>query len=372
MSISKTAFFLSLIFFLGCWDDSPPKVDPDPVDPVEKEVEPTKMIVNIDHLRMRTTPGEKGEEVTRLKKGTVLFDLGEVSEFTTRIQLRGIWFDEPWLKVKTQENLEGWVYGGAVTYDMENPTELASKMMEKRLQTFFGKGLTLRLNRYKTNYDSLKTSNDFATNLKEGLELRDTLTTILENRINVGDNYNQMPDLFWIENAIPGYVTQLVAEGTIYYLFQDFRQLKQKSQITDGSEDDDFVDLNLLVFSADSVEHFFPAWFIQTWDYGGCSLLGKGEHFKILSKANEILNKSTLFKDEIIDIKNRLVDDITGKDVDYWEEQEKILVELDSIMASGFSVLTNEDMIALKTRRMQFEYPVENKIKVNVRSGEVY
>jgi hypothetical protein len=274
--------------------------------------------------------------------------------------------------VKTGQNLEGWVYGGAVTFDMDNPTALSKKVLEKRLQTFFGKELTLKLNRYKSNFDSLKTSADFVDNLREGLELRDTLTTILENRINVSENYDQMPDLFWIENAIPGYVTQLVAEGTIYYLFQDFKQLLEKAKMTKGEEDNDFVDLNLLVYAADSVEHFFPSWFIQTWDYGGCSLLGKSEHLKILRKADQIFIKNGLFASEINNIKDRLIDDITGKDIDYWEEKEKILAELDTIIVANFGILNNEDMIALKTRRMQFEYPAENNIKVNFRSGEVY
>ncbi len=372
MNFTKTAlFFCFLILLIACKDDPPSVVDPKPITPDEPSV-PTKMIVNIDNLRLRDAPGEKGNEVGRLKEGTVLYDLGEVSDFTTRVQLRGIWFDEPWLKVKTEQNLEGWVYGGAVTFDASTPTAMSKLMTEKRLQTFFGKGLTLRLKRYKTNFDSVKTSGDFAENFREGLKLRDTLTTILENRIEVADNYNQMPDLFWIENAIPGYTTQLVAEGTIYYLFQDFKKLKQKASTSEGEEDDNFVDLNLLVYSMDSIEHFFPSWFIQTWDYGGCSLLGKKEHIKILKKIDEVLNKSDLFATEINTIKDRLIDDITNKDIEYWEEKDAILSELDDIITGNFNALTNEDMIALKTRRKQFEYPKENNIKVNVRSGEVY
>ena len=243
--------------------------------------------------------------------------------------------------------------------------------MNKRLQTFFGTGLAGRLSRYRTNYDSLKTSKTFLKIFKEGLRLRDTLTKALENRISVGDNYNQLPDLFWIEKAFPGYVTQLVAEGTIYFLFIDFKQFQQKALTTSGEEDDDFIDLNLMVYSADSVEHFFPSWFIQTWDYGGCSLLGKGEHLKILKKIDQVLSKSDLFSKEIYGLKDRIIDDITNKNIDYWEDKDKILAEVDAILAENINALSNEDIIALKTRRKQFEYPAQNNIKVNVRSGEV-
>jgi hypothetical protein len=76
-----------------------------------------------------------------------------------------------------------------------------------------------------------------------------------------------------------------------------------------------------------------------------------------------------LFALEIKKIKNQLIDDITNKNVEYWENKDEIRTELDAIIAANFKVLTNEDMIALKTRRQQFEYPVENNIKFNLRSG---
>lgn len=373
MTFSKTAFLFAILVLFSCGnsDDSPP-VEDVPEIPEQTTSQPTKMIVNIDNLRLRASAGEAGEEIAKLNAGSVVYDLGEVSDFTTKIQLRGIWFDEPWLKVRTEQNLEGWVYGGAVNFDVENPTQLSKMIMDKRLQTFFGKELTLNIHRYYAGFNNMKTNNDFLANLRDGNNLRDTLTKILENKINLSDQNNQLPDLFWLENAVPGFVTQLVAEGTLYYLFRDYRQLRQKALKTEGSEDDDFVALNLLVYSADSIEHFFPSWFIQTWDYGGCSLLGKGEHLKILKKIDEVLGKSRMFATEIMEIKNRLINDITGKDVDYWENKENILAEVHAILAAGLNCLTNEDKIALETRRMQFEYPAENNINVNVRAGEVY
>jgi len=371
MQIIKTVFFFILIFTFSCKNDPPSIKDPGTEKPEKNDPKPTKMIVNIDNLRIRAEPGDKGAEIGRLREGTVLYDLGEVSDFTTRVQLRGIWFEEPWLKVKTEQNLEGWVYGGAVKFDMDNPTDLAKKILNIRLQTFFGKGLTARLNRYKNNYDSLKTSKGFVKIFKEGLRLRDTLANTLENRINVSEGNSQMPDLFWIEEAFPGYVTQLVAEGTVYFLFIDFKQLQQKVSTTRGEEDDDFIGLNLLVYSADSVEYFYTSWFIQTWDYGGCSLLGQGEHLKVLKEIDRVLKKSDLFAKEITALKDRLMNDITNKDVDYWETKDKILDELDAIFAANISALSNEDLIALKTRSKQFEYPAENNIKLNFRSGEV-
>ena len=36
--------------------------------------------------------------------------------FTEKINLRGTTYDEPWLKVQTQEGQIGWVYGGGVKF----------------------------------------------------------------------------------------------------------------------------------------------------------------------------------------------------------------------------------------------------------------
>ncbi|MFT5766000.1 MAG: hypothetical protein ACI8X3_003438, partial [Saprospiraceae bacterium] len=248
---------------------------------------PTRLLVGIDHLRLRTTPGEKGEEIAYLDKDAVLYEAGEVSDFTTRVKLRGIWFDEPWIKVKTDKGVEGWVYGGAVTFDMKNPTALSNRLLDLRLNSFFGKGLSSELLSYRKAYHSASNSQDFSIVFSQGEQLRDTMVSILEQKINVLDmDYDQQPDLFWVEEALPGYETALVAEGTIYYLFQNFKDFQKLANKTKGKEDDDFVNLNLKVHAADSIEYFYPAWFLQTWDYGGHSLLGQGIHLDILRSAD--------------------------------------------------------------------------------------
>ena len=377
MKSTPIIFFLFLIF-LSCSNETVSNGDTPTIDGTSTEAnavteqafKPTKMLIGLDQLRLRSTPGEKGDEIAFLKKGTVIYDTGEVSNFTTRIKLRGIWFDEPWIKVKTEKGIEGWVYGGAVTFDLQNQTDLANKLLDLRLKSFFGKGINSELHSYRKAYHSASTSQDFSKVFRKGEQLRDTMVTLLEKKIDVVEmDYNQLPDLFWVEEGLPGYETALVAEGTLYYLFKNFKTFQKLAAKTSGKEDDDFVNLNLMVHAQDSIEYFFPSWFQQTWDYGGHSLLGQGTHLKILEQADKDLKKSDLFLNEVIKIKDEVVNDIVGKDITYWESSDKIQKELDDILASNLSILTSDDKVALETRRKMFANPKANGVEVNHRAG---
>ncbi len=369
---------LALLFMLSaCGDESkvsdansPETTSSIPTDQPVTKTKQSKMTIGLDQLRLRSTPGEKGEEIGHLKKGTVVYETGEVSDFTSQIKLRGIWFDEPWIKIKTDEGLEGWVYGGAVIFDMDSPSAISNKLLDLRLRSFFGNQLTDQMHSYRKAYYSAKNSQDFSNVFKKGEQLRDTLVTILEDKIDVMSmDYEQLPDLFWVEEALPGYETALVAEGTIYYLLQDFKAFQKIANKTEGKEDDDFVNLNLKVHASDSVEYFFPAWVLQTWDYGGHSKLGQEIHLDILKEADKNLTKSDLFLAHIMKIKDQIVYDIVSEEVTYWEPIDNIKKELDDIIKSNLGILTSDDKIALETRRTMFDNFKANAIEVNHKSG---
>ena len=61
-------------------------------------LQPALFKVNIENLRVRDQPGTKGKELLRLPAGHEITALGEISDFTTGISLRGVNYEEPWLK----------------------------------------------------------------------------------------------------------------------------------------------------------------------------------------------------------------------------------------------------------------------------------
>ncbi len=368
----KQTFSLALLLFLfvHCKNEPTTPTPPKSVSPettTDSQNQPLELIVNIDNIRFRDAAGPDGKELAKLPVGTKLTDLGEISEFTTKVKLRGIEFDEPWIKVKNEQGMEGWVFGGGVHFNMNDQNELAKVLMERRLKVLFG-GLSNEVLAYHQNYKEVKSAEEFAHVYKQGTKLRDTIVQYLEEKIPVLD-YEKLPDLFWLEEVMPAYLPALAAEGTIYYLFKDYQELQRKALKTSGKEDDAYVELMLQVHDVDSVEYFFPSWFLQTWDYGGYSLLGQGIHTKMLKQLEETKFTDELFKDQRLVLKDELMNDMTDSNVEYGETSVNIINEIEGILQANFSVLSKNDILELKERKNQFKDPKKNKIVVNLRAG---
>ncbi len=323
----------------------------------------------LENTRLRDAPGTEGKELLQLAKNTPLIDLGEVSSFSTPITLQGVAYNEPWLNVRAPNGRTGWIYAGAVRFDTNNQNETTKLLINKRLQSFFGKNLTSKIQHYQAHYEKAATEADFATTYAEGAQLRDTIATILASKILIDDQRN-LPDLFWMNVALPGYIPQLAAEGTTYWLFADYRRWLAKAQQTEGNQDNAFVNVCLSVYASDSIEYFFPSWQIQTTDYEASSELGSGIHATLFEKIDLTLKNCPFFRPQLLAFKDRLIDDMTNKNTTYWQNKELIIKELELILSKKYLFLQESEQIALRTRRQQFEAPNLNGIRVNVRSGE--
>lgn len=374
MKCKALILILLTIGVCSCQSDQKPaespavNAPPKQTESTDESGEQTTFIVNIDRLRMRETAGEKGKVIKELEKGTVLYDEGEVSDFTTRIKLRGITFDEPWLKVSTADNTIGWIYAGAIHLGTTPDSQVAKILREKRLINLFGPAGAEEMRGYRMAFHKAQTAQEVLDVYRKGRRIREDFVDMLEEKI---DAYNAQiqPDLFWLEEALPGFVPQLVAEGTVYYLFEDYRQWVEKAKATKELVDDQFVEFKIQAFPMDSIEYFFSAWQIQTWDYGGSSLLGRGFHFALLKEANQLIQDNHPLQAEITEVKKNIVEDILQPSNTFWESKDKVLIEMDNILEADLAILDRNDRIALKARREQFDDPEGNGIKMNERSG---
>ncbi len=357
---------LALAALAACRQQTPPDTGDDAT--TRKTTALVQFQTAVADLRLRETPGEKGEIVATLPKGAFLDDLGEVSDFTTRVTLRGITYDEPWIKVKTSTGQEGWVYGGGLNFDAGRSSKTADVLLQKRALSILGEDMVKRLRAHQRDFAAIRTEQDFARVLNESMGLRDTLVKVLGKRIRPG-SAEQLPDMFWIGAFFTGYQPQVVAEGTAYYLFCDYRQWAAPARRTSGPQDDMFLDLQFTAFPEDSIEYFFPAWQIQTWDYGGSSLLGKGVHKSVLAKIEAQSTPNGLFEPLLAKMKSNLVNDITNAETSFWYPAAEALKELDAVIAANYKVLAQADKVALSTRRKQLEDPQKNKIEVDQRGG---
>lgn len=76
----------------------------------------TRLFVTFDGLNVRTGPGLNYSKIDRLKLYDEVIFLNEISDSSYQINLGQITPDEPWVKVKTPNNKQGWVYGAGVSY----------------------------------------------------------------------------------------------------------------------------------------------------------------------------------------------------------------------------------------------------------------
>ena len=82
-----------------------------------------------------------------------------------------------------------------------------------------------------------------------------------------------------------------------------------------------------------------------------------------------MLAESDLFSQEINAFKTKIIDDITSEHTTYWLDKNAILAEIDKIIAADYGILSEDDKIALQTRRQQFENAEKNGIQLNHREG---
>ncbi|MCO6480061.1 MAG: SH3 domain-containing protein [Phaeodactylibacter sp.] len=312
-------------------------------------------------FQLREEPGPEGRAIRGLQPGGRARSLGEQSAFTTRLELGGRAYEEPWLLVQMEDGTEGWVYTLAFLDSL-----YSGLPPEVRLRSLFGAPLAERLALYREAFRQAHTAEAVAQVMSMGRNLRDSLVEVLALRALES---NGRENLFWLKEAIPAMTPYLTEDGRTFFLFMDYRPFLPLARTSEGAADDAFLELCLMAFPEDSIEHFYPAWVFQAGEKQAHSLLGRGRHFRILEKLDKLLVHKDLFGEEIGRFRQQLLNDITGADVTYWESKEKASAELDSILNAGFEVLGAEGREALEARRRQFEEPEKYGIRFSYRTG---
>jgi len=89
---------------------SPPTLQPTNVNTA------TRLYVTINGLNIRSGPSLDSIILNKLVLFEEVYFLNEITPFTEEISLGTSVADEPWIKVRTKQGREGWVYGAGVYY----------------------------------------------------------------------------------------------------------------------------------------------------------------------------------------------------------------------------------------------------------------
>ena len=87
-----------------------------PSDPRRETIHVTELYITIDSFNFRTTPKLDGAVIKKLRLSEKVVYLNQITDFSQKIFVDQNWEDEPWVKVRTIEGDEGWVYGAGVSY----------------------------------------------------------------------------------------------------------------------------------------------------------------------------------------------------------------------------------------------------------------
>lgn len=361
---STRLLIICVVLFLSC------KQTPSGTSGEEEMRSNCKIFAAVDGLRLRASAGAEGAEITKISLGEELKDLNECSTFTTKVKLNGHWYEEPWIFVETQGGQKGWVYAAAVSFKGDTPAASTRGLIEKRAIALFGQTHFKEILSYQSAYLNAKNETSLRAVMLQGDQLRSKLEQVLLTKVAISEETREMSPLDWLDVLLPGYQASLVAEGTAYRLFKTFKVWSEKSKNTTGAADNKYFEYSMAYY-ADSIEYFFGKNYMLLTDVEGASLLGEGKHLELLQKADALLQQSEVFKMEILQYKTELMDDIIGvKGATYWQPKEKILQEITNIEKSGLRLLDQADLIALSTRKKQFENAAANGILVNQRAGE--
>ncbi len=334
---------------------------------VDKVPELAEMVTSVDNLRLREKPGSDGKEVMRLPERSVVTPTGNVTDLKQTVSLRGFSYDEPWIEVKVDEKIMGWLYAGAI--DLQpNTSKLADRLFEARCKRFFGKTAT-RLTTYRNSFDQIQNAQDLKDVYEAGMAIGSDASQAFDRRCRTAEISGDI-DLLWVKAAFPGYSITTGPEHETMTFLININQFIEKAKQTPEKDDDAAFRFLKEIHGNFSLLLSFREWFEMTSQFGGVSKLGSGLHSKFLDQIEKLHEENNLFFEGFIsDECNFLVQDIVSNTTGYQRGKDAVLAEIEKIKAKDYKILTIEQKTSIDKRISQFSDLAVNKIFVNEKVG---
>lgn len=320
-----------------------------------------QLVVRKQNAILRTEPDEKSKEVKKLELGDKLLDLSQTATHESVLRNGEELYQSPWIKVSTPDQETGWILAWAVKPLKENRAWL----LEKRMETYWGKSLYEQRNQWCASLSNLKTAEEWLSTWRQAIHLRDTMMELLARR----PKQEKQLTYQWIDGVLPGFVYQQAQEAGTPNLYADFRFWQDKALTTNNKQDDVLVELYLSMYPVDSIESAFPVWTFPLDEQEFASQLGQGRHLVMLQKLDLAIREAPVLTKEIQEIKNMILEDILDRNRQYWQSVSLIIRELDAMLITPPAILTAAELDALRIRRAMFIQAAENGIRVDMRSG---
>lgn len=166
---------------------------------------------------------------------------------------------------------------------------------------------------YRQHFQAIKTQAQLQAALHESGNLSKKLETRLMNYMDGLQKLDTFPgesQVKALQAMIPGLRPTFEAEGTALVLETDYKAFAQAAAKTPEKADDAFFALMKKAYG--DYNYVWGAWFNQTWDYGGCTRLGKGIHTALFTELNK--QKQGAFAAELKPLEEALLHDLRKSD----------------------------------------------------------
>lgn len=103
------------------------------------------LVSKVNELRLRSEPNKTSKVLYVVGEKEEVFFLNEKTDFKETIKMRGVNYTEPWLKVRTKDGIEGWVFGGGLQQNQMNIVG-NEDVQKKKIKNMSAKELSKILN----------------------------------------------------------------------------------------------------------------------------------------------------------------------------------------------------------------------------------
>ncbi|MCH2045063.1 MAG: hypothetical protein MK212_13175 [Saprospiraceae bacterium] len=347
-------------------ESSNPDQQPKNYATVKTNGQPVLLITTTEESILRVAPDFRSKEIKRIQKNDTLIYVNEISAESVKMELEGVEYEEPWLKViTTDDNQELWIFGACVRFDGINNQELQELVFTKRLGKLFGDKMCREVLTYHREMQNVQTVPAFKKLYTQGNDLRNDLEVYINEHVSKS-NSELLPDFFWLDATFAGFLVSYPPQTNEYKIFRDFKHWQKLAQQTPHNDDDLFVEVMLQAYSSDSTEFIFQDWRYELPTGEAYSLLGQGVHSNVLNKIQLALSQDSLhyFRKDLLAIKDLLIDDISLSS-HYWSTQESIVEELEEILAKDYPFISGNNRIELQARLKMLRDPQKNDISTN-------
>lgn len=248
----------------------------------------------------------------------------------------------------------------------------------KELAQFFTETLITKLDTFLVHFNTASTDRELQDAYREGNNLFEAMYTevtepktdwLKDKKKACEEESGWWDPIGWVYDEFTGLdgtlgpvVFSCVAECTEIDFTYDQEIFYKKAAATQGNGDDEFFRYTMDIYDRywNSGSHGWPAWFNQTWDYGGSSYVGNDVLIGFIKRQQDYLKKYDLFVGEMAYIKEHMLNELTYPG-SYMKTKEEVLKEFDAILKLNF--FNKEEKEKIKTTRGKLEAEQEEGIQ---------